>query len=73
MKVRVNRVYVFNACSLDIMLSQHHRATAGQLVRVVSQPGAPKANTMNHCHIEDAKSGEFLGMVSCNSLTKAQP
>lgn len=70
MKVRANSVYTFRPVLLDRLLSQHHHARDGQRVRVVNLNGAPKCNTMNHCHIEDSESGEFLGMVCCNSLVR---
>jgi hypothetical protein len=44
-------------------------AIDGDRVRVVNLHGAPKANTMNHCHIESLE-GDFLGMVHVNSLVK---
>lgn len=68
--VRLGRVYVFSPCLLDVALSQHYRAVDGQRVRVVNLSGAPRANTMGQCHIEDATTREFLGMVSVHSLTE---
>ena len=44
-------------------------AVEGQRVRVINLRGAPKANTMGHCHIESLE-GEFLGMVHVNSLVR---
>jgi hypothetical protein len=41
----------------------------GDIVKVVNLRGCPKANTMNHCHIA-TESGQFAGLVCCNSLTK---
>jgi hypothetical protein len=55
---------------VDRLMPQHYSARAGQRVRVVQLPGAPKPNTMGHCHIADAASGDFLGMVSVWSLTR---
>lgn len=66
--VRLGRVYVFRPCLLDVALSQHYSATDGQRVRVVNLTGAPKCNTMGQCHIEDAATRKFLGMVSVHSL-----
>jgi hypothetical protein len=46
---------------------------SGDVVRVVNLPGAPKANTMQHCYVADINSGVFIGMVHTNSLhTKAE-
>lgn len=69
MKVRVNAVYTFRPVLLDCVhvVSQ---AVPGQRVRVVNLRSAPKANTMGQCHIEDASTGDFLGMVSTNSLVR---
>jgi len=67
-RVRVGTVYIFRPVMIDVVWTQHHQATEGQLVRVVNLPGAPKANTMGQCHIEDAATRDFLGMVSVRSL-----
>jgi hypothetical protein len=42
------------------------------IVRVVNLPGCPKANTMNHCHVEHV-GGAFAGLVCCNSLVALTP
>jgi hypothetical protein len=65
-KVRVGSKYVFNPVPLD-RIDSRSKATLGEVVRVINLPGAPKANTMGHCHIESL-SGTFLGMVLTNSL-----
>lgn len=69
-KVRVDVVYTFRACMTDVVLSQHHHCVNGQRVRVIQLPCAPKPNTMGQCHVADATTGEFLGMVSIYSLRK---
>ena len=71
MKVRANSLYVYRPVALDD-LDPHATAVAGETVRVINLPGAPKANTMGQCHIERASNGEFLGMVCCNSLVPAK-
>jgi hypothetical protein len=68
MRVRTNSTYTFRANGLDRLLTQHHDARDEQRVRVIQLPGAPRANTMGHCHIADASTGAFLGMVSTGSL-----
>lgn len=68
MKVRVGSRYVFDPCFLDHVDSRT-KAKKGDIVRVVNMPGCPKANTFGHCYIETL-DGEFLGMVSTNSLRK---
>ena len=44
----------------------------GSTVRVVDLPGQPAANTMGHAYIEDPETGEYLGLVHCNSLRAIQ-
>lgn len=68
MKVKVGQQYRYNPVPMDKFDSKCD-AVEGQIVTVVNLPGCPKANTMNHCHIED-ENGKFLGMVCCNSLEK---
>lgn len=70
MRVRLHAIYTFHPVMVDIVLAQHHSAVDGQRVRVIQMPGAPKPNTMHHCHIADAVTGQFLGMVHTNSLQK---
>ncbi len=69
-RVRANSVYTFHPVVMDIVYSQHHSAVDGQKVRVINLPCAPKCNTMGQCHIEDAATHDFLGMVSVRSLNK---
>jgi len=70
MKVYAGHSYIFNPVLMDQLWVEHHTARKGQRVVVVNLPGAPKCNTMGQCHIEDAATGEFLGMVCVNSLEK---
>ena len=71
MKVRVNSWYIYEATGLDIFSpTSSNKANKGQRVKVVNLPSAPKANMMGQCYIEDA-DGNFIGMVSTSSLTKA--
>ena len=67
-RVRVNSLYVFRPVPLD-QFDSRTDAKPGDRVRVVNLRGAPKANTMGHCHIESL-DGTFLGMVHVNSLKK---
>ena len=69
-KVRAGSVYLFNPNLFDTLMPEHYTAVPGQSVRVVNLPGAPKCNTMGQCHIEDADTGDFLGMCAVNSLEK---
>lgn len=70
MRVRLHSVYTFRPALIDLIMPEHHNARAGQHVRVIQLPGAPRPNTMGQCHIADATSGQFLGMVSTASLTR---
>lgn len=73
MKARKNTLYTFDPCLKDLVLfPEHFSAKPGQLVRVIQLPYAPPPNTMGACHIEDAGTKEFLGMVSTDSLTIVQ-
>ena len=73
MRVRANSLYVFSPEGYDRFWT-HSTATAGQAVRVCPRKrapfGAPPPNMMGHCHIEDATTKEFLGMVDTRSLSK---
>jgi len=71
-KVRVGKVYRVRLILFDQLMFEHYTATEGQMVRVVNLYGCPPANTMGMCHIEDAESGEFLGMVCTNSLERVE-
>jgi hypothetical protein len=66
-KVRAGSVYTYEPVPMD-RFSPACTAEAGQVVRVVNLPGCPKANTMGHCHVQDAETGAFLGLVVTNSL-----
>lgn len=68
-KVRVNAVYTFRRNGFDRVWN-HADVTEGQVVRVINLRSAPKANTMGQCHIEDAETKSFLGMVDTRSLVK---
>ena len=70
MRVRANGLYRFTPAGLDRWM-RHSTAIPGEIVRVVNLPGAPKANTMNQCHVADPLTGELLGMVDTRSLTLA--
>jgi hypothetical protein len=70
MKVAPGLTYVFHANLIDLIDGRTGLKT-GDVVRVVNLPGAPKANTRGHAHVESLE-GEFIGLVHINSLhTKA--
>ena len=68
MKVRNGSVYTYNPVPLDVFDSRTN-LQKGEKVRVIKLHGCPPPNTMNHCHVERL-TGEFVGMVCCNSLEK---
>jgi hypothetical protein len=70
-RVRVKSVYTFQPVGID-KFDPRSDAKPGDQVRVINLRGAPKANTMGHCHIESL-DGEFLGMVHVNSLVRDNP
>jgi hypothetical protein len=70
MRVRVNSLYVFEPVLWDV-LDAKTDLSKGDVVRVVNLRGCPPANTMNHCHVANPYTGEFIGMVHCNSLSPA--
>lgn len=72
MKVKANLVYYYHPNLLDI-IDGRTGLKSGDVVRIVNLPGCPKANTMNHCHVSHPVTGNFIGLVHCNSLhTKAE-
>ncbi len=68
-KVRLNAVYRYEPAGWDLFMRPASFAAPGQLVRVIHPYGCPKPGTMNHCHIADASTGEFLGLVHISSLS----
>ena len=68
-KVRVKSKYFYYPVMWDVLNPPFGNVSEGQAVRVVNKAGCPKANTMGMCYIESL-TGEFLGMVCTNSLTK---
>ena len=66
MKVRAGQVLIYHPNLLDIV-DGRTSLKSGDRVRVVNLPGCPRANTMNHCHVETL-DGKFAGLVHTNSL-----
>lgn len=67
MKVRAGRTYTYDPVPLDQFAGHLRHIEPGTLVRVVSPPGCPKANTLGHCFVETLTK-EFVGLVCCVSL-----
>ena len=68
MKVKVNSLYVYHPCMLDVV-DGRTGLESGAVVRVINLPGCPRANTMGHCYVGDPNNGDkFIGMVATSSL-----
>lgn len=65
MKVRANSEYLYYPDMLD-KIDGRTSLVPGSIVKVVNLPGCPKANTMQHAHVE--YRGQFAGLVHTNSL-----
>ena len=68
-KVRVGSKYKFEPVLFDRINPPAGNIKAGDVVKVVNLHGAPKANTMGMCYVNDL-AGNFGGMVMTNSLVK---
>ena len=70
-RVRVNAHYIYKPNLLDLTEGRTDLGEGDEVI-VVNVYGAPKANTMGHCHVNQL-DGSFAGLVHCNSLwTKAE-
>ncbi len=67
MRVTAGKLYAYYPCLIDVV-DARTALKFGDVVRVVNLPGCPPANTMGHCHVADAASGQFIGLVCCESL-----
>jgi hypothetical protein len=67
MKVKVNSRYIYHPNLLDLT-DPRTNLKSGDVVTVINLHSAPKANTMGQCYVADPNTGEFIGMVSTNSL-----
>jgi hypothetical protein len=67
MRVTAGKEYIYHPNLLDT-IDGRTGLRSGDAVRVVNLPGCPKANTMQHCHVEDVHTREFIGLVHVNSL-----
>lgn len=66
--VRTGATYTFRPVLLD-KIDPPYNVREGDRVRVVKLPGCPRPGVMGHCHVVHAGTGEFAGLVHCNSLT----
>ncbi len=84
MKVRAGSIYLYDPVLMDVADPPYGHPERGELLKVVNLHGCPKANTMNHCHVNFArtsrtpkgrhrKAGDFAGLVCCNSLKSRNP
>jgi hypothetical protein len=71
-KVRVGKKYVFHPVGFDLFDPTKVAPKAGDVVKVVNKFGCPPCGTMGFCYVDDAVTGEFRGLVLCNSLEEVQ-
>jgi len=64
------RVFKFEPVGFDLFAPHSGTPEPGTLVRKTQPAGCPKNGTMGHCYVEDAETGEFLGLVLLASLVK---
>ena len=69
MRVRKGQILTFRANGWDVFDRRANTPAEGTKVRVCAPFGCPPPNTMGHCHVESLE-GEFIGLVSCNSLSR---
>lgn len=62
------RVYTFRATGADLWDRRSHTPADGTHVRKTQPHGCPRNGTMGMCYVEDAATGQFIGMVSESSL-----
>ncbi len=67
-RVRVGKVYTFAPVPMDRFFPAAQNIKAGDKVIPRNMPGCPPCGTMGHCHVIRADTGEFAGLVHCNSL-----
>jgi len=65
-RVKVGRVYWYHPNMLD-RCDGRTSLKSGDVVMVKNMTGCPPANTMGHAHV-CTLTGEFIGLVHCNSL-----
>jgi|LakMenEpi03Aug12_release.lakeMendotaPanAssembly.Ray.scaffolds.fasta_scaffold3148846_1 hypothetical protein len=69
MKVRNGGIYKYIPCVWDT-IDPKTNLKEGDIVKVFHPYGCPKPNTMGCCHVETIDSGDFIGLVSTDSLVK---
>ena len=68
-KVGAIRKYV--PVLFDMLQGNTADIPAGTVVKVVQPFGCPKNGTMGMCYVDNANTGEFIGLVCVNSLQPA--
>lgn len=66
-KVRTGTRYRYDPVPLDV-IDARTSLEPGTIVQVIRPYGCPAPGTMGHCHIGDADTGRFIGLVCVNSL-----
>jgi hypothetical protein len=67
-RVTAGRHYVFIRNGYDRFDAHNAHVQNGTELVVTNLPGAPRANTMGHCHANYAEGGAFAGMFDTASL-----
>lgn len=62
------KVYIYEPVGWDVFDARPHQPKAGDLVVKTQPHGCPKNGTMGHCYVNDARTGEFRGLVLLGSL-----
>jgi hypothetical protein len=68
-KVRAGQVWIYRPSSWDLV-DPPYDVHPGDRVIVVKLPGCPPPGTMGHCHVNNANTGHFAGLVCLASLAK---
>jgi hypothetical protein len=70
-RVRLGAVYTWQPNLLDVV-HKLNNLQPGDKVRVTKAGGMRQEKTVNagHCFVEDAVTGQFIGLVHVNSLVK---
>lgn len=67
MKVRKGQILYYFPNGLD-RFDGRTNLKEGDRVKVIVPHGCPPPNTMDHCHVGDPETGEFIGLVCTASL-----
>jgi len=71
-KLRIvkGRTYKYVPVFMDKWSDNAGHVPSGTLVKVIQPYGCPKNGTMGMCYVDNADTGEFIGLICINSLQK---